>query len=80
MFVHMTNQIDGSRTSEYLPSDRSLLQGTAASFIEHKSLTALTNWLTVWQPVFERSAARCRALAVRGVPPITTFLKPPASV
>ena len=53
-----------NRTSEYLPSDRSLLTGTAASFIEHKSLTVLTNWLTVWQPVFERSAARCRALAV----------------
>ena len=69
-----------SRTSEYLPSDRSLLTGTAVSFIEHKSLTALTNWLTVWQPVFERSAERCRALAVRGVPPITTFFKPPASI
>ena len=69
-----------SRQSEYLPSDRLLLTGTAESLIERKSLPALTNWLMVWQPVFERSAARCRALAVRGVPPITKFFKPPASV
>ena len=68
------------RKSEYLASDRSLLTGTVESFIEHKSLTTLTNWLTVWQAVYERSAARCQYLAVRGVPPITKFFKPPAPV
>ena len=68
-----------NRKWEYIPSDRALLTGTAESFVEHKSLPAMTNWLAVWQPVFERSAARCLKLAIRGVPPITTFFKPPAS-
>ena len=67
-----------SKKAEYLPSDRTLLTGTVESFLENKSLTTLTNWLTVWKPVFERSAARSLALSIRGVPSITTFFKPPA--
>ena len=40
-----------NRKSDCLPLDRSLLKGTAASFIKNKSLTTLTNCLTVWQPM-----------------------------